>query len=81
MDKKYNGWENWETWNVNLWLNNDEGSYKRSKECKTPKALQEMVEGWAEEMGLFDKGMFTDLLTTELNKVNWQEIFNGLHED
>ena len=29
MDKKYNGWTNYETWNVNLWLtSNDEESYK-----------------------------------------------------
>ena len=23
----YNGWSNYETWNVALWLDNDEGSY------------------------------------------------------
>jgi hypothetical protein len=26
--KTYNGWMNYETWCVNLWLNNDEGSYR-----------------------------------------------------
>jgi len=25
-DHRYNGWENYETWNVALWLGNDEGS-------------------------------------------------------
>jgi hypothetical protein len=25
--KKYNGWTNYETWNVKLWMDNDEGSY------------------------------------------------------
>ena len=25
-DKRYNGWTNYETWNVNLWLTNEEGS-------------------------------------------------------
>ena len=25
--EKYNGWTNWETWDVNLWVMNDEGLY------------------------------------------------------
>lgn len=30
MDKiKYNGWSNYDTWLVALWLNNDEKNYKR----------------------------------------------------
>jgi hypothetical protein len=26
-DKKYNGWTNYETWVVNLWMDNEEGTY------------------------------------------------------
>ena len=26
-EKTYNGWTNYETWNVKLWMDNDEGSY------------------------------------------------------
>ena len=26
-DKRYNGWTNYETWNLALWLSNDSGSY------------------------------------------------------
>ena len=33
---EYNGWSNYETWNVALWLDNDQGT-------------QDMVREWAEE--------------------------------
>ena len=31
-DNTYNGWANYETWNVNLWLQNDEGYYSHAVE-------------------------------------------------
>ena len=30
----YNGWANYETWNVALWLDNDYESYKLARTCK-----------------------------------------------
>src|SRR5712691_3193570 len=30
-DKTYNGWSNYETWCVNLWLSNDEGTYRHCR--------------------------------------------------
>lgn len=31
----YNGWKNHATWNVALWIGNDEGMYNFAKECGT----------------------------------------------
>ena len=31
---EYNGWHDWTTWNVALWINNDECFYNIAKECK-----------------------------------------------
>ena len=34
MSQEYNGWTNYETWNVALWLDNDYESYQLAKTCK-----------------------------------------------
>lgn len=33
-DKTYNGWLNYKTWNVALWIMNDKGLYELAKACK-----------------------------------------------
>ena len=43
MAKGYNGWKNWETWNVALWINNDEGLYNLAKECNDYGQLREIL--------------------------------------
>lgn len=30
----YNGYKNYETWNVSLWMQNDEGLYNLARNCK-----------------------------------------------
>ena len=35
LDISYNGWENRATWEVALWLLNDEGLYNLAMECGT----------------------------------------------
>lgn len=43
MPDTYNGWLNYNTWNVALWLGNDEGLYNLAREHKTYSALCESL--------------------------------------
>ena len=41
----YNGWKNWATWNVALWLGNDENLYKMARRFVNYKDIaQELVD-------------------------------------
>lgn len=46
-EKKYNGWKNQATWNMNLKLNNDEPSYNQlmylAKKFPEPMALRQAI--------------------------------------
>ena len=40
MSEGYNGWTNYETWNVALYMDNDYESYELAKTCKNYKEYQ-----------------------------------------
>ena len=50
LDTEYNGWENYETWNVALWINNDEGLYHLASECGDYSSFLDVLN----EMGIVD---------------------------
>jgi len=43
LETSYNGWENYETWNIALWINNDEGLYDIARECGSYEDFVEYV--------------------------------------
>jgi len=45
LDTSYNGWENYETWNVALWINNDEGLYHLAMEAGNYEDFVDALEG------------------------------------
>ena len=91
VDTTYQGWRNYETWAVNLWLTNDQANYMR---------LREILECWAdnladnqvvaaeiaawvgEENPLYDDpSMFSDILAHALAQVDYLEIVKSNREE
>ena len=82
----YNGWTNYETWNVKLWLDNEEGSQREvarmarrsASAYDLGQALRDMVTEDAPDLGA---SMYADLLGAALSEVNWLEIAEAYRED
>jgi hypothetical protein len=86
--KEYNGWFNYETWVVALWLDNEEGSQgywqERAEETMrdcgndTDEAINnladELKEQHEEVNPVPDGTVFSDLMSAALSEVNWYEI-------
>ena len=45
LSTEYNGWENYETWNVALWIGNDEGLYHLAMEAGNYEDFVDALEG------------------------------------
>lgn len=46
MERKYNGYKNRETWNVVLWLMNDEGLYEIARKAPNYTKLIPRLKAW-----------------------------------
>lgn len=76
----YNGWPNYETWNVMLWLDNDEGLY-RAYRAETKR--YRMLERNAKELclQLFAGAKTPDGVSLHNTKVRWGRIAEAMRED
>ena len=83
----YNGWTNYETWNINLWIQDDEGFYNAMVE-ELRDILDRHENDW-ENVSLAEvRGMVRDVIgsktpdgvrTNDAN-IDWMEISDALLE-
>lgn len=76
----YNGWTNYETWVVNLWLTDDGGAYlseiaeqvkdEENPELRMADILKEEIENGMPRL----EGLYGDLLSTAIEEINFDEI-------
>ncbi len=76
---EYNGWSNYETWLVSLWLNNEECYYHELQDILRDYEGQERIEELEQACRFIverhdDTGLRADLINAVLSRVNWQEI-------
>jgi hypothetical protein len=87
----YNGWSNYPTWAVNLWLSNDEGLYRETLELaqdasrndEARGSLAQSLKDWVVDDLAPDLGasFAADLLGYALGEVDWDEIAAAWLED
>lgn len=79
-DNTYNGYANWDTWNVELWIDNEESLYKAKWR------LLRSSDVTADEVEEFCRNEFGETTPddADFNEVDWEELaehWNGERED
>lgn len=96
-EQDYNGWKNYATWCVNLWLGNEEGLYLETlamvregredrRALESTYSLANRLRGYVEDLpeaaGVLETASFaSDLLGAALAEVDWFTIAEHLIED
>ena len=80
MSQEHNGYSNFETWCISLWIWNEEGLYRYWLERVAFGRLADELETWASDAMPELQGLYSDLLTHALGMVHWDEIAESLAE-
>ena len=89
--KEYNGWFNYETWLVKLWIDNEEGTqsywqeqaeehFRRNGEEDISDLAHMLKEQHEDVLPELD-GFASDLMNAAMSEVNWHEIAESLIND
>ena len=77
----YNGWKNYETWLVKLWIDNDREMlvyiYDSIEDMDVYGAsnwIEDLIEESIPEFGGAIGGLFDDLIYASMGRVDWYEI-------
>lgn len=86
---EYQGWTNRETWVINLWLTNEEGTYHDARLCVAAakgdarlagEQLEALVTDMVDEATI-QPAMLRDVVNAAMVRVNWIEIASSIVED
>ena len=97
FNETYNGWTNYETWCLNIWIDNDQYLNERKAELvrevtlhyddKQVYELSLLLESMVEELkdNALEVGLLSDLLGGAIGKINFYELaehyINDFNED
>lgn len=87
MENSYNGWKNYETWVVALWLDDTESTRQEATELASTGTMDEAtsrMKTWiAEDMNpLADQNsIHVDLLASALQEVDWSAVVKRFREE
>lgn len=84
-DTSYNGWTNYETWVLKLWMDNEQSSQEYwlevAKNADSKGVLADQMQDEYEEAMPETTGVWSDLLSAALGEVDWFEIAEYLIEE